>query len=176
MNPLSKRIEIGANVAIIIVAALLGLVVIKNYLIATPEPKADSVADNAEPRNQTKISIPDVNWLKNGQTLVLAVSTVCHFCTESGPFYQRLAKARGRTQLLAVLPQPIDEGKRYLEKLGVSVDEIKQASLSSIDVRGTPTLLLVNSDGVVVNTWVGKLQVAGEAEVLGKMQADRASN
>jgi hypothetical protein len=104
------------------------------------------------------------------------VSTVCHLCTESGPFYQRLAKARGRTQLLAVLPQPIDEGKRYLEKLGVSVDKIRQVSLSSIDVRGTPTLMLVNSDGVVVNTWIGTLQVDREAEVLSKMQADRASN
>jgi hypothetical protein len=166
----------GANVAIIIVAALLGLVVIKNYLITTPEPKTDSVAVDAEPRNQTKISIPDVDWLKNGQTLVLALSTTCHFCTESGPFYQRLVKASGSTHLVAVLPQSVDEGKRYFEKLGVSVDEIKQASLSSIDVRGTPTLLLVNSDGIVVNTWVGKLQVAGEAEVLSKMQTDRASN
>jgi hypothetical protein len=70
--------------------------------------------------------------------------------------------------LLAVLPQPVEEGRRYLATLGVAVDEIKQSSLSSIDVRGTPTLMLVNSDGVVTDTWVGRLQAEQEAEVLSK--------
>ena len=166
MDRLSKRIEIGANIAIIAVAVLLSLVIIKNYLIAKPQEKTDSV-EYGNP-GIAKISLPDVDWHKNGQTLVLAVSSVCHFCTESGPFYQQLAKAHGRTRLLAVLPQPVEEGKRYFETLGVAVDEIKQSSLNSIDVRGTPTLMLVNSDGVVINTWVGKLQAEQEAEVLSK--------
>lgn len=167
MDRLSKRIEIAANIAIIAVAVLLGLVIFKNYLVAKPQEKADSVEYGSQAKN-TKISIADVDWHKNGQTLVLAVSSACHFCTESGPFYQQLAKARGRTQLLAVLPQPVEEGKRYLETLGVAIDEIKQRSLNSINVRGTPTLLLVNSEGIVTNTWVGKLQAEQEAEVLSK--------
>lgn len=167
MDHLSKRIEIAANIAIIAVAALLGIVLFKNYLVAKPQEKAPSVEYGNQAKN-TKISIPDVDWHENGQTLVLAVSSVCHFCTESGPFYQQLAKAHGRTHLLAVLPQPVEEGKRYLETLGVAVDEIKQSSLNAIDVRGTPTLLLVNSDGVVTNSWIGKLQAEQEAEVLNK--------
>jgi hypothetical protein len=84
-------------------------------------------------------------------------------------FYQQLAKTHGGTRLIAVLSQPVDEGKRYLGTLGVSVDEVKQASLDFINVRGTPTLLLVNSDGVVVKTWVGKLPAEQEAEVLSKI-------
>jgi hypothetical protein len=167
MDCLSKRIELGANIAIIAVAALLGAVIIKNYLIAKPQ-KQSAPAEYATEAQNTRISLTDVDWHKNGQTLVLAVSSVCHFCTESGSFYRQLAKDHGRTRLLAVLPQPIAEGKRYLEKLGVVVDEIKQDSLNSINVRGTPTLLLVNSDGLVTNTWVGKLQAEQEAEVLSK--------
>jgi hypothetical protein len=71
--------------------------------------------------------------------------------------------------LIAVLPQPIDEGRRYLAGLGVTVDEIRQAPLSSISVRGTPTLMLVNSDGVVIKIWTGMLAEEQQEEVLNKM-------
>lgn len=114
MDRLSKRIEISANIAIITVAALLGLVIIKNYLVAKV-PAIPASVESANETKNTRISLPDVDWRKNRQTLVLAVSSACHFCTESGPFYQQLAKAQGRTRLLAVLPQPVDEGKRYFK-------------------------------------------------------------
>lgn len=162
MDRLLKRIEIAANVAIIAVALLLGLVLIKNYLIVKqPENTAVFATKNAP------VSLPGVNWSKNDQTLVLAVSSTCHFCTESAPFYRQLA-AHNRARLIAVLPQSAEEGKLYLEGLGVAVDEIKQISLSSINVSGTPTLILVNNDGVITDTWVGKLQAAQEADVLSK--------
>ena len=167
MDRLSKRIEIGANIAIIVVAAFLGIILIKNYLVANRQERTDPV-ESANPARNTKIGLPDVDWRGNGQTLVLAVSSVCHFCTESGPFYRLLAKDHGRTRLLAVLPQPVEEGKRYFEKLGVTVDQIKQSSLSAIGVPGTPTLILVNNDGVVVDSWVGRLGPEQEAEVLSK--------
>ncbi len=167
MEHLSKKIEVGANIAIIVVALLLCVVLVKNYFIAKPQAKSDAFESSNAPKN-TRISLPDVDWSKNGQTLVLAVSSACHFCTESGPFYQQISKVHGRTRLVAVLPQSEEEGKRYFEKLGVEVDEIKQSSLNSIGVRGTPTLMLVNSEGVVVNTWAGKLQAEQEADVLSK--------
>ena len=60
MDRLSKRIEVPANVAIIAVALLLGLVLINNYLIVKqPENPAVLATKNAE------ISLPGVNWSKN---------------------------------------------------------------------------------------------------------------
>jgi hypothetical protein len=167
MDSLSKRIEIGANIAIIAVAALLGLVLIKNYLVADRQEQTDPVESGNQAKN-TRIVLPDVDWQGNGQTLVLAVSSTCHFCTESGVFYQQLVRNQGKTRLVAVLPQSVKEGKRYFETLGVGIDEIRQSSLSAINVTGTPTLMLVNSDGVVVESWVGKLRAEQEAEVLNK--------
>jgi hypothetical protein len=160
---LSKKIEVGANIAIIVVACLLGAVLIKNYFIAK-QPKNPDVFES---KNVT-ISLPDEDWSRSGQTLVLAVSSTCHFCTESASFYRRLAEAHPKARLIAVLPQSSEEGKRYLEGLGVAVDEIKQVSLGSINVSGTPTLILVNNNGVVTDRWVGKLEAAQEDEVLSK--------
>ena len=164
----SKKIELVANVAIIGVACLLGVVLVKNYLLRAPSDKSNERQGVGSLANEIKLDSLNIDWKQNGQTLLLVVSSSCHFCTESAPFYRQLANGHQRTRLVAVLPQPIDEGKRYLDRLGFTVDDIKQASLSSINVTGTPTLMLVNSDGVVVQTWIGKLLEAQEEDVLRK--------
>lgn len=65
-----------------------------------------------------------------------------------------------------MLPQDVDEGRNYLGYLGVQVDEVLQAPLSSIDVSGTPTLMLMSRQGTVIRTWIGKLPPDLEKEVL----------
>jgi len=120
-----------------------------------------------------KLSLPGVDWDKNGRTLVFALQTGCRFCSESGPFYRRLAEQRprfGETQFVAVLPQPVEESKEFLSQLGVHVDDVKQGSLSNIGVRGTPTLLLVNATGVVTEAWPGKLRPEAEEAVLSRLR------
>lgn len=163
----SKKIEFAANVAIIVVACLLATVLVKNYLVTRHTEQARK--SQSEPLKNPTVSGLDIDWRQSKQTLLLAVSSTCHFCTESAPFYKQLARERGRTRLIALLPQPIDEGKRYLEGLGVTVDEIRQTPLSSINVDGTPTLMLVDRDGVVIKTWVGRLAEEQQADVLSKV-------
>jgi thioredoxin-related protein len=170
MSNLYKRVELLTNVAIITVAILLCVVLVKRYLL-TPDAPAEAKPLAAG----EKISLADVDWQKGRQTLLIVLSQGCHFCAESVPFYQRLAKearSRGDIQLVAVLPQSPEEGQKYLDDLGVPIKEVKQAPLSAIKVRGTPTLILVDGKGMVVDAWVGKLPSDQEAEVLSKLQCD----
>ena len=67
---------------------------------------------------------------------------------------------------MAVLPQPVPESEQYLSGEGVHVDQVKQATMSGLGVRGTPTMLLVNGAGVVTKIWVGKIQPEQEQQVL----------
>ena len=167
LTGISKKIEMAANIAIIVVACLLAAVLVKNYLV----PKRTEQASNSESQsvNSPTVSGLDIDWRLSKQTLLLAVSSTCHFCTESARFYKELSNGHGTTRLIAVFPESVDEGRTYLERLGVKVDLIRQAPLSSINVTGTPTLLLVNSDGVVIKTWIGKLDKDQQQEVLNKM-------
>lgn len=172
MNSLAKRIELLINIAIIVIALLLGGVLAKRYL--WPSDHAASTSD-IDPRipSGMKASLPDVDWAKNGQTLLLVLSRHCHFCSESAPFYQRLvqeAEKNGNTRIVAVLPQEIDEGKKYLSDLGVPIGEVKQAGLDAIGVTGTPTLILVDRNGIVKNSWVGKLSAPEESEILSRLR------
>jgi hypothetical protein len=176
LNKLTKRIEIAANIAIICVAVMIGVLLIKQYLFADrsrPSPRDISVPVG------TKVSLPGVNWPQNGRTLLLVLQKGCHFCTESAPLYQRLVKElSGRTDihLVAVLPQDPMDGKKYLDDLGVDIKDVKQAGLSSVGVAGTPTLVLLDDKGVVQKSWVGKLSPEKETELLSQLQVSRASD
>ncbi len=164
-----SKLESLANLATIIVSLVLTAVLIRVFLLPQPRPAAN-LTDQHIGIN-LKQSLPDVDWAKNKRTLVLAVSTQCHFCTESAPFFQRIQKERPRDlKLLAVLPQAVDEGRKYLDGEGVHVDDVKQATLSSIGVTGTPTMLLVDGKGTVAKAWEGKLQPDQQAVVLAALK------
>jgi hypothetical protein len=166
MTSLSKKIEVVANVAIIVVAILLGVVLVRTYLRQHNNPGKPSEASPIAAG--THLSMAGVDWKTNQRTLVLALSTQCHFCTESAPFYKQISTQRGTgLRLLAVFPQPVSEGEDYLKKLGVPADEVQQLPLSALSVSATPTLILADGQGVVVKSWVGKLPGDKAAEVLG---------
>lgn|SRR2546425_2633802 len=171
LSNFNKKIELIANLTIIIVASLLAVVLIKDHLLTrAPVGASRSVSQPRESENQTangtNLSSLDVDWKQSKQTLVLAISSTCHFCSESAPFYRKLAQQKRNTRLVAVLPQSEADGQEYLSKLGVSVDEVRQLPLDKIGVRGTPTLFLVDDSGVVRNSWEGKLAAEQEADVL----------
>ncbi len=169
MRSLVKRIELVANLAIIVVAIMLGVVLVKTYRRSS----AAQTTATAAVRPGTKLSLPGVDWKANGRTLVMALSTQCHFCSESAQFYQRVAQERtraGSLRLVAVLPQPVDESQQYLKELGVTVDDVKQLRLDSIGVNGTPTLIMANSEGIVADSWRGKLSDEKELEVIARLK------
>jgi thiol-disulfide isomerase/thioredoxin len=173
MEPTSKPsiLQNVANVATIVVSVLLSVVLIKVFLI--PQPSRPPVAARSLVGLNMKQSLPGVDWAGNKRTLVLALSTQCHFCTDSAPFFQRIQKeAAKNVRMLAVLPQAVEDSRKYLEGEGVHVDDVKQAQLNTIGVTGTPTLLLVDSAGRVSDAWQGKLQPEQEAGVLAVLKKE----
>jgi thioredoxin-related protein len=176
MENSAKKIEAAANVAIVVVAVLLSAVLIKSYLAAPSKPgeATPPVQTQRTIQNGEIINLTGIDWQKNGRTLLMALSTTCHFCTESGPFYRRISQKRGDTSLVALFPQEVGESQQYLRGLGIEVNEIRQAAFGDIGLRGTPTLILVDERGRVVNTWVGVLRPETENEVFSQLRSERA--
>lgn len=174
MSTLLKRVELLANIAIIVVALLLSTVLIKHYLL--PAHQIEPIPQS-QIQPGAQIPLTGVDWAANGQTLLLVLSEGCHFCSESAPFYQRLVHittGRDDVRLVALLPQDITRGRQYLSGLGVPISEVRQVNLASLGVRGTPTLVLVDSAGKVTGVWIGKLLTEAEAEVLSRLQVEHA--
>jgi thioredoxin-related protein len=173
MRDLSKKLEIGAHIAIIVVAILVSVVLVKNYLL----PHRDQPDTRSDTRPQvsagTRLSVPDIDWAKNGRTLMVVLSTNCRFCTASAPLYQQIAQETSQRQdikVIALFPQPVADAEKYLSSLGVAISEVKQITPDVVGVRGTPTLLLVDNTGTVQKVWIGKLPPDKESEVLKELR------
>ena len=161
-----KSLEIASNVAIVIVAILLGIVLVKKFLLAdTPPPLPSAPKEIAA---GTKLNLPNVDLSQSDKNLLMVVSNTCHFCSESADFYKRLVQekaSRGGFRMIALLPQPVEQGNEYMQKLGVKVDDVKQVNMSALGVQGTPTLLIVDRNGIVQKSWIGKLSSSSEMAV-----------
>ncbi|HEX8139150.1 MAG TPA: rhodanese-like domain-containing protein [Pyrinomonadaceae bacterium] len=179
MNNLSRRVGLFANIAIIVVALLLCVVLVKRHLMTGG---GETVDHSAEPSNElrvgSKLPLANIDWAKNSRTLLLALSKDCHFCSESASFYQRLAQAsaeRGNIQLIAILPETVNDGQKYLSDLGVTTSEVRQVSFNAIGVRRVPALILVDNTGVVTDIWQGKLVDSQEFGVLSRLQLNNSA-
>lgn len=167
---LTRKLEIAANVAVILVAVLFGGALIKTYLLSGKAP-----AGPVQPSLVgAKVAVPDVNWRANGRTLVLVLQKGCHFCADSAPFYQRLARGvaeGGSVRLVAVFPQQVKEARQYLRGLEVPIEDVRQMQVGELGVKLTPTLILVNSEGIVTDSWFGRLTPDREDEVLKRLKS-----
>jgi thioredoxin-related protein len=118
----------------------------------------------------------DVSWSRNGRTLVFVLSTTCHFCKENAQFHRELAQYCGDHGIstLAVFPQKTMEGISYLKKNHINVDTVRQKPILDLPVEGTPTLLLVDAEGKVRETWVGELTPSGQKSLYTKLEQRRS--
>jgi hypothetical protein len=182
-------VQLCAYVAVVVLSAVVILSILmgrsspqkKNELAATPSATANSAVP-ASPQRQNLIgkSVPlqGIDWQSNGATLVMYISTGCHFCQESTPFYQKLSadNVRGKMKLIAVMPQSVDESTKYLQEHGIIVDQVMSASLRSIGVSSTPTLMIVSDKGIVSDFWRGKLDDSRQNEVLDRLTKGSTSS
>lgn len=118
--------------------------------------------------------MPGYRWGDHQKTLVLAIRKDCHFCEDSQPFYKRLSGLEKSNSLhahvLAVMPDDRDSAVKALKSGGVAVDAIFSQPLNFMQVSGTPTLLLLDSNGRVARAWVGQLTPQGEKEVIAAVE------
>jgi hypothetical protein len=93
------------------------------------------------------------------RTLILITRSSCHYCSQSMPFYQRLAKAAHTkgVRVLGVTQEELSVNKAYLNAYGLYPDDVASGKDNSILWYRTPTLLLVSRTGVILNSWVGLL-------------------
>jgi hypothetical protein len=165
-----QKVELTANILIIVVALLLVGFIGQRYFYGKSEINQPA---RVTPTIGKPINLPNQDWSAQSKTVVLALQTTCHFCTESAPFYKRLVEyaKNNNIKIIAVFPQPVEVSTAHLAQLGLTGLEIKQAPISVLDTSGTPTLIITNQQGKVTNFWVGKLPPEKETEVINTLNS-----
>jgi len=161
---MKAKIEVVANIVVILLAAVIGSVYLKDRFSA-PNPAPNEVkAGDKLPH------LDGWDWGAHDRSLVLVLKKGCHFCEDSAPFYQRLAaqqRVEGKdTAIVAVFPDTADTVKEVVQAEALGVHALAGVPLEKLKVSGTPSVLLVDRNGTVVNAWIGMLSPKQELEVM----------
>jgi len=165
-----STLDTVANIAIILVCAIAAFILIRNNFFNRPQaggprPPEAAVGEQFDALRQVVPAGTD-------RALVVAVSPTCHFCTDSMPFYKRLIDERNgkgsKTKVIAAVPreEARAEERQKMASAGVNPDDVVAVDFQNIKVPGTPTVLLVDNQGKVLNVWVGKQDSSGEEKIL----------
>jgi hypothetical protein len=85
LTGISKKIELAANLAILVVSCLLAVVLVKAYF----------VNESGEEVTLTpSVASLDIAWNQNGQTLILALARNCRFVQRARLSINNFLKAR----------------------------------------------------------------------------------
>lgn len=103
---------------------------------------------------------------KDSASLVLIVQSRCRFCTASMGFYKKLQHSERSARIVVAGAEPEGVLRQYTSQHGFAPDQVLSYSAGTVHVRGTPTLLLLDSNRTVLKIWQGQLDEAGEREVL----------
>ena len=112
----------------------------------------------------------DIDFGASAKTLVMALDSDCVFCQQSMPFYRRLLEADRADTQIVVATSPDDSAIiDYLSTERVNPDTVVFVEPGTLPVPGTPTLLLVDDQGLITHAWVGLLDDYREAEVISSL-------
>jgi hypothetical protein len=162
---LKDILDVTTSVVVVLFAVVAVGVLVKNYF--RPHGVKTSVAIK---QGSVLPEIAGVDYKQTPRTLILALNVDCRYCSRSVPFYNSLAEARqqnaGQVNIVAAFINK-DAGlvKSYAEEKQLSVQAIAGVDLDQLGVHLTPTLILVDSAGKVLDSWRGALQPDGEREV-----------
>jgi thioredoxin-related protein len=161
---MKAKIEGVANVTVILLAVVMGSLFLKDRF-STPSPQSNEVK-----AGDRLASLEGWDWGAHERTILLVLRKGCHFCEDSAPFYQRLVAMHkqdgSNTAIVAVFPDTADAVKEVVQSEGPEVQALAGVPLEGLKVSGTPTLLFVDKNGTVLNTWMGVLSPRQELEVI----------
>jgi len=170
-----RKLGLLAKSSTVLAGLLVSAVLARAFPVEQPSGHARIYCQSGRGIN-LKGYIPGVDKVKNTRTLVLALSITSPYCSESAEFYRRVEQERAKdVKLVAIFPQfvPIPIARRYLQDEGLHVDEVQQLFLEDMGINGTPTLMLLDDGGTILDAWLGKLPRREEDEVIDAVKQPR---
>ena len=114
-----------------------------------------------------EVKLPGANWQSAPLSVLLQISSKCRFCNESMPFYKQLTTAgqARKIPMIVASRDAVDVMRKHLDEQQVAVDRVLHSRLDEFRM-GTPTVYVVDSKGMVKRVFIGKLDAAGEKQLL----------
>jgi peroxiredoxin len=155
-NNVRANIELGVNIVIAVAVVVVAVVVVKRYAFQQPV-NSGSLQQQEQMIMGTRMNVPNVDWEQNKKSLVFFLKKDCVYCKSSALFYRQLIEEASKRNVkwLAILPDSVEEGRKYVQSLELPIENVQTGSLSSYKVPATPTVVFVDNQGIVKSVWIG---------------------
>lgn len=160
-----KHLEVATNIAVLLVAVVVLITFAWKFLAGSPKPKLQSGLQKGVAFKQ----LSGIPYGDSPQTLFIAMSTKCHYCDESVPFYKHLVeiqRGNSTTRLIALFPNTQSEVNQYVKDRQLDLNTIAAVDFNALNVSGTPTMILIDRNGKILDFWVGKLLEGDQLQVV----------
>jgi peroxiredoxin len=166
---MKSKIELGLNIVIVVAILVIAGVLVKRTFFAE-EAKKPTLEAQAQQLLGTRISVPGADWAQNKKSLVFFLKKDCIYCDVVAPSYRQLIgeAENANVKLIAILPNPVQVGREYVQSLGLPINNVQTGVLASYKIPGTPSVLVVDAEGIVRGIWIGAAP-GREKEMLAKL-------
>lgn len=166
-NRLKSYLETAANISVVGLCVGFGFLIFQRGSGSPPAAAANTRPSYAV--GEVLQPLPGVDFDSYSKTLLVFFQSSCRYCTDSMPFYRRLRQGQlareANLQLVGIAPEPLLAAGGYLREHDVAFDKLFQVDRGDFKFRGTPTLLLVDSERRILKEWRGLLSSTAEAEL-----------
>lgn len=166
MKPATLKgyLEIATNIAVLLVALVILIVFARNYFT-----KSGTSLQPGLVRGQAFSQLSKLNYRDAPQTLLIAADIRCQYCAESVPFYMALVQAQQQnkdaTNIVMIFPNSEDEVNQYVQQRHLGIDTVTGIDFRGYGLVSTPTIILVDRSGKVIDFWIGKLPEDVEQQI-----------
>jgi hypothetical protein len=159
------KLETGTHVLLIGVCLLAGGLLIEQRFFSPDDDTRELVG--------RQVQLPGADWQAAPVSVLLQLSSTCHFCNESMPFYRQLIAARqsgaARVPVIVASRDAVAVMRKHLDEQQVTVDRVLHSGLD-VFAAVTPSVYIVDSKGMVKRVFQGKLDSSGQKELLSIVQ------
>lgn len=156
-SKVKQYLEVSTNLAVLVLTLVVLTVLARGYFVNKQRP----AIQNGLQKGQPLTHLSNFDYGSSPQTLLIVMNTGCSFCAESMSFYRQLVKAQhengNMTRIVAVFPNTESEVKEYLQQNQLQIDAIPNVDFRLLNVSGTPTIILTDNRGKILDFWIGKL-------------------
>jgi len=154
---IKANIEVATNLAVLFLAVILLSIGAVVWLVKPAGPKLSAGLQKGKAFGQGL----NVDYSLSDHTLLIALNASCSHCQASIPLFRKVMTAHnqnyGSTQLVALFPDAEKEVAQYLQQNQLSVRSVADLQLDSFQISSTPTMVLVDSRGLITDFRSGML-------------------
>ncbi|HZS54229.1 MAG TPA: hypothetical protein VFA65_07480 [Bryobacteraceae bacterium] len=156
-----------------VVVVLVSLAVYKH--ISSPNHAShDDFPSNATPSLARQvigvgrsIKVAAIDFRKYPFSLILFAQPRCGYCIRSEPFHRTVSVEAAKNKVAFIVAVPSrKKAQQYLNDINMSSYITAEWKDLSLSVDGTPTIIAVDSNGVVRRIWIGQLSPTKEKEII----------